>query len=77
MKTILGFFTEDNGHLSSTRLMAFQIVNTGLFLAMYGVISGKADAALIALVLSLVSMGFTAKLVQKPLEEKTDGATKQ
>ncbi len=69
---IAEFFQEDNGHLSSMRLMSFEIVNTGLFIAVFSVIQGKIDFAIISLILSMITLGLTGKAVQKSEEEKVE-----
>lgn len=67
------FFKEaGTGQLSSTRLMAFECVNVGLFIAVYSSNAGKIDGNTLALVFGLVSLGLTGKLIQKPLEGKGD-----
>jgi hypothetical protein len=72
MKTVLQFFREDNGNLSSTRLMAFEVVNAGLFISIYSVMANNLTVSIISLALSLVTLGFTGKLVQKPFENTPD-----
>jgi hypothetical protein len=67
---LLQLFSEDNGQLSGTRLMAFEVVNAGIFVAVFNTVNNRIDASVISLALSLIGTGLTAKLVQKPFEEK-------
>jgi ABC-type uncharacterized transport system permease subunit len=71
------FFAEDNGNLSGTRLMAFEVVNAGIFIAVFCTIQNKLDATVISLSLSMIATGLTAKLVQKPFEENMNGTEKK
>ena len=74
---LLQLFSEDNGQLSGTRLMAFEVVNAGIFVAVFNTVNNRIDASAISLALSLIGTGLTAKLVQKPFEEKVGPTEKQ
>lgn len=69
------FFKEaGTGQLSSTRLMAFEVVNVGLFIAVNSTLGGKTvDSNTLALIFGLVTLGLTGKLIAKPLEAKGNG----
>lgn len=67
------FFKEaGTGQLSSTRLMAFECVNVGLFIAITAATKASAekplDMNMLWLVFGLVTLGLTGKLIQKPME---------
>jgi hypothetical protein len=60
------FFEEANGQFSGTRLMAFECVNVGLYLAL----TTPMKDLNVGLIFGLVTLGLTGKLVQKPMEDK-------
>ena len=70
-KFIGGIFRENNGNPSAMRLMTWQLVSAGAFIAIYLAVVDRIDAEAIALVLSLVTTGITGKAMQKKTENGT------
>jgi hypothetical protein len=72
-KKAAGFLQEDNGNLSSMRLMCFMCVLAAIgfgLLNIWLVASGKADGGGVQLSLEFLLTGFGGKTVQKFAEKK-------
>lgn len=63
--SIREFFSDDKGNLSSMRLMAFEVVQVGLFLAVWSVVRETVSVDIIAMAIGLVTLGLTGKAAQK------------
>ena len=68
----LGFFTDAIGMPSSTRVMAFELVNAGILIGVYAVATMQLDMNTIGFCIALITLGFTGKLIQKPFENNAN-----
>lgn len=73
---MLGFiklvFSDGEGNPSSGRIMAFELVNAGIFIAIVSVFKENVTLELIGLITSLITVGITGKVVQSATSEKVE-----
>lgn len=63
-------FSDGDGNPSSTRLMAFELVNAGIFISIVSVYRNNVSIELIGLITSLITIGITGKVAQSTFGEK-------
>lgn len=63
-------FSDGDGNPSSTRLMAFELVNAGIFISIVSVYRNNVSIELIGLITSLITIGITGKVAQSTFSEK-------
>ncbi len=69
-------FAESDGSPSSMRVMSFEIVQVGLFIAVMMVVKCNVTVEMIGLVMGLVTLGLTGKVSQKFVEGKPEPEVK-
>ena len=62
-------FSDGEGNPSSTRILAFELVNAGIFISIVAVYRNNVSLELIGLITSLITIGFTGKVAQGALVE--------
>ena len=65
-------FSDGSGNPSSTRLLAFELVNAGIFISIVAVYRNNVSLELIGLITSLITVGITGKVAQSTLAEKAE-----
>jgi hypothetical protein len=65
-------FSDGEGNPSSARIMAFELVNAGIFIAIVAVYRNAVTLEIIGLITSLITIGFTGKVIQAAVAEKTE-----
>lgn len=63
-------FAESDGSPSSMRVMSFEIVQVGLFIAIMMVLKCSVTVEMIGLAMGLITLGLTGKVSQKFTEAK-------
>jgi hypothetical protein len=66
-------FSDATGVPSTTRLLAFELVNAGIFISIVAVYRNNVTIELIGLITSLITIGITGKVVQSATSEKEPG----
>lgn len=69
MNWIKELFSDDQGVLSSIRVMSFEIVNVALFIAVFSVWTGRLTLDVTGLTLGLLGVGITGKIIQRSTSE--------
>jgi len=65
---IKSMFGDGEGNISSTRVMAFEIVNAGIFIACFAAVSGNVSIEMIGLASTMITLGLTGKVIQHRTE---------
>lgn len=65
---IKSMFGDGDGNISSTRVMAFEIVNAGIIIALFAAFSGNVNIEMIGLASTMITLGLTGKVIQHRTE---------
>ncbi len=65
----MSLLREDNGNLSTSRILSYLIVLSGLSIGIIATIVGTLNANTVTLSVTLVGIGYTGKVISKGLEK--------